>query len=116
MYINKIILAHICICLFRKKALESKVMNSNFSAAATIASEDEDYKHMGDVEEEDERVEPMRRRYVDKPVQKQRSRPRKAAWTEQRDEERIRCSNFNVKFCSIIYTHTGISMSYLAEY
>jgi len=85
--------------------MESKVMNmnTNCSAAATIASEDEDYKHMDDVEESVERMrqrreyadEPISRtrqriEYAEEPVQKQRSRPRKAAWTEQRLYERMR--------------------------
>ena len=85
--------------------MESKVMNmnTNCSAAATIASEDEDYKHMNDVEEPVERMrqrreyadEPISRtrqriEYAEEPVQKQRSRPRKAAWTEQRLYERMR--------------------------
>jgi hypothetical protein len=85
--------------------MESKVMNmnTNCSAAATIASEDEDYKHMDDVEEPVERMrqrreyadEPISRtrqriEYAEEPVQKQRSRPRKAAWTEQRLYERMR--------------------------
>lgn len=78
-------------------------MNTNCSAAATIASEDEDYKHMDDVEESVERMrqrreyadEPISRtrqriEYAEEPVQKQRSRPRKAAWTEQRLYERMR--------------------------
>jgi hypothetical protein len=99
--------------------MESKVMNmnTNCSAAATIASEDEDYKHMDDVEEPVERMrqrreyadepisrtrqrieyadEPISRtrqriEYAEEPIQKQRSRPRKAAWTEQRLYERMR--------------------------
>lgn len=63
-------------------------MNANYSAAATIASEDEDYKHMEDVEEEPERL----RSYV---TEKQRrsvrqQKARKSAWSEQREEERLR--------------------------
>ena len=88
----------------KKRAMESKVMNmnTNCSAAATIASEDEDYKHMDDVEEPVERMrqrreyadEPISRtrqriEYAEEPIQKQRSRPRKAAWTEQRLYERM---------------------------
>ncbi|XP_052106918.1 nuclear protein MDM1-like isoform X2 [Mytilus californianus] len=89
-----------------KKALQSRVLNTNNSAAATIASEDEDYKHMEDVEEEDDR-EPdeklqlrgrfteqreeraRNRRLSDEYFRKPRSRPKKTAWTEQRAGERM---------------------------
>ena len=74
---------------YRKRAQESKILNYNASAAATIASEDEDYKHMEDVEEVEEDLEPVRRReYVREPDRRQR--PRKAAWREERVEERFR--------------------------
>lgn len=89
--------------IFRKKALQSRVLPDNDnSAAATIASEDEDYKHMEDVEEEDDREpvqlrgrfqeqrEARNRRFSDEYVRKPSRRPKKSAWTEQRGGERMR--------------------------
>lgn len=92
--------------IFRKKALQSRILpDTNNSAAATIASEDEDYKHMEDVEEEDREPEQIRgrfqeqrearnRRFSDEYVRKPRSQPKKSAWTEQRGQERMRYGQF----------------------
>ncbi|XP_063437267.1 nuclear protein MDM1-like isoform X1 [Mytilus trossulus] len=85
----------------KKKALQSRVLpDTNNSAAATIASEDEDYKHMEDVEEEDREQEQIRgrfqeqrearnRRFSDEYVRKPSRRTKKSAWTEQRGQERM---------------------------
>lgn len=67
----------------KKKAMESKVMNANCSAEATIASEDEDYKHMQDVEDPADRRR-TREESSEEPVH----RPMKETWSEQRYERK----------------------------
>lgn len=69
-------------------------MNTNMSAAATIASEDEDYKHMEDVEEEE--PERVRRYYTEKQRRSSAEKPkyRKSAWNDRRAEEKLRSVDF----------------------
>lgn len=86
------------------------------SAAATIASEDEDYKHMEDVEEEDNREpvqlrgrfqeqrEARNRRFSDEYVRKPSRRPKKSAWTEQRGGERMRYGVCKKWVQNLLYT------------